>query len=311
MFIFIALFVVSAVSAAPSATPLITGQTIYTAAPLLSQYHSQDDLGQYSYGYSGGLSSKTETKTLDGITRGSYSYVDAEGRLQSVEYTADAMNGFRAAATNLPKAPIDTNIAPAPIALTPEVERATAEHMAAFNEIANNRRTVEIAAAAEEETQPSSAIVVETASAAAAKSIEATPTAFIATDAASSAAIPITPFAHHFIASPAATYTYKAADHPSAAFSYSYNTAPLAYYSAAPPAQYFAPAALPLMAHNFAFAQPTFFARSAEAMPAAAAINFEPAQPNSDTEEVAAARAEHFAAVEEQKARIAAASEQH
>lgn len=272
-FILVALFVVT-VSAAPSS---LISPTIYTTAPLLSQYHSQDNLGQYSYGYSGGLSSKTETKTLDGITRGSYSYIDADGQLQSVEYTADAINGFRAAATNLPKAPIDTNIAPAPIALTPEVERATAEHMAAFNEIAANRRTADDTITIEEE-KPSVAV-------AAAKSIEA---------------IPIAPpaFAHF---APSSYVTYKTGDHP-ASFSYSFNAVP--YYSAAP-AHYFAAAP----AHNFAFApQPTFFAMARSAEPEATVANYEPAQPNSDTEEVAAARAEHFAAVEEQKARIAAAS---
>lgn len=96
------------------------------------QYHSQDSLGQYAYGYSGGLSSKTETKTLDGVTRGSYSYVDANGLLQTVEYTADALNGFRAAATNLPKAPIDARLAPLPVEETAEVAAARAEHMAAY-----------------------------------------------------------------------------------------------------------------------------------------------------------------------------------
>ena len=35
-----------------------------------TQYHAQDELGQYSYGYSGGPSAKHETRTLDGVTRG-------------------------------------------------------------------------------------------------------------------------------------------------------------------------------------------------------------------------------------------------
>lgn len=90
----------------------------------VSQYHAQDSLGQYAYGYSGGPSSKTETKTLDGITRGSYSYIDANNILQTVQYTADPWNGFRAAATNLPNGPQS-------IAETAEVAAARAEHMAA------------------------------------------------------------------------------------------------------------------------------------------------------------------------------------
>ena len=39
-------------------------------------------------------------KTADGVTRGSYSYFDANGLLQTVNYISDAM-GFRVAATNL------------------------------------------------------------------------------------------------------------------------------------------------------------------------------------------------------------------
>lgn len=114
---------------APATTTLI-------AAPLsiTSQFHSQDSLGQYAYGYSGGPSIKAESKSIDGITRGSYSYIDPDGKLQTVEYTADALNGFRAAATNLPHAPIDDKLAPEPVQETPEVAKARAEHLAAYKE---------------------------------------------------------------------------------------------------------------------------------------------------------------------------------
>lgn len=125
------LIIVSVLVAAVFGSPatLLTPATFIRAqSPVLSQYHSQDTLGQYSYGYNGGNSAKVESKSIDGITRGSYSYVDAEGRLQTVEYTADAVNGFRAAATNLPKAPLGA------IADTPEVAQAKAEHFRAFNE---------------------------------------------------------------------------------------------------------------------------------------------------------------------------------
>lgn len=121
--------------AKPSAT-LLTAPTFYTAAasPLLSQYHSQDELGQYAYGYNGLTSAKQETKTLDGITRGSYSFYDAEGLLQTVQYTADSVNGFRVAATNLPKSPIDTAVPPTPVEDTPEVVLARSEHLKALKE---------------------------------------------------------------------------------------------------------------------------------------------------------------------------------
>lgn len=124
--------------AAPSATLLTAVPTVIAApGPVLSQHHSQDSLGQYAYGYNGGSSAKEELRTFDGITRGTYSYVDANGILQTVEYTADAVNGFRAAATNLPRAPLAENSAgPEPVRDTPEVALAKVEHARAFNEAA-------------------------------------------------------------------------------------------------------------------------------------------------------------------------------
>lgn len=75
-------------------------------------------------------------KTLDGVTRGSYSYVDSNAQLQTVNYVADAL-GFHVAATNLPTPPVDTNVAPVdnaqppkPVEDTPEVKQARAEHLA-------------------------------------------------------------------------------------------------------------------------------------------------------------------------------------
>lgn len=72
-------FFVAACSSSPAA--LLAPTIITASSPVISQYHSQDALGQYTYGYNGGSSAKVETKSLDGVTRGSYSYVDAEGEL--------------------------------------------------------------------------------------------------------------------------------------------------------------------------------------------------------------------------------------
>ena len=72
-----------------------------SGAPTHSQYHSQDELGQYNYGYATADSAKSEVKTADGIVQGTYSYVDANGILQTTNYVSDAW-GFRVAATNLP-----------------------------------------------------------------------------------------------------------------------------------------------------------------------------------------------------------------
>ncbi|KAI4479096.1 hypothetical protein M0804_011235 [Polistes exclamans] len=74
----------------------------YLADPLPVYHQSQNTrTGEHAYSYSGGPSAKEEVKGPDGVTRGSYSYVDAHGILQSVFYVADE-GGFRVAATNLP-----------------------------------------------------------------------------------------------------------------------------------------------------------------------------------------------------------------
>ncbi|XP_046383578.1 uncharacterized protein LOC124154104 [Ischnura elegans] len=123
---------------APITHSALAASAPVAALPISSQFHAQDELGQYSYGYAGGPSAKTEVKTFDGITRGGYSYVDAEGKLQSVKYVADPVNGFRVSATNLPVAPealpVEPLRAPTPVEDTPEVAAAREAHLAAFEE---------------------------------------------------------------------------------------------------------------------------------------------------------------------------------
>uniref|UniRef100_W8BYL0 Cuticle protein 6 n=1 Tax=Ceratitis capitata TaxID=7213 RepID=W8BYL0_CERCA len=92
--------------AAPSLLPYAySAHSSSLTTPTQQQYHTQDHLGQYAYGYAEPHSVKHEVRSLDGVTRGSYSYRDALGKLQTVDYRADD-NGFRVAATNLPSAPI-------------------------------------------------------------------------------------------------------------------------------------------------------------------------------------------------------------
>ena len=95
---------------APVAGTVVEAAPVEAAAPAAdpssSQYHAQDDLGQYNYGYSNPNSAKVETKSADGIVRGSYTYIDAHGKLQTVQYISDAF-GFRVAATNLPVHVVD------------------------------------------------------------------------------------------------------------------------------------------------------------------------------------------------------------
>ncbi|XP_031844761.1 uncharacterized protein LOC116432285 [Nomia melanderi] len=75
---------------------------VYLSNPLsVYQQYQNTRTGEHAYSYAGGPSAKEEIKDAAGVTRGSYSYVDANGILQSVFYVADD-NGFRVAATDLP-----------------------------------------------------------------------------------------------------------------------------------------------------------------------------------------------------------------
>ncbi|KAF7987545.1 hypothetical protein HCN44_003307 [Aphidius gifuensis] len=87
----------------------------------------QDSMGQYSFGYSGPDSARSEIRLADGKTRGAYSYVDAFGAIQTAKYTADSENGFLIDATNLPKAP-------QPVQDTDEVRAAREKHFQAYEE---------------------------------------------------------------------------------------------------------------------------------------------------------------------------------
>ncbi|CAL4069063.1 unnamed protein product, partial [Meganyctiphanes norvegica] len=108
-------------------------------APIQTQYHSQDELGQYSFGYSGGPSNRAETRDAYGNVRGSYSYIDSNGQTQTQHYVADAL-GFRVSGTNLPVGPDAPAVlalaGPEPVQDTPEVAAAKEEFLALYNEAA-------------------------------------------------------------------------------------------------------------------------------------------------------------------------------
>ncbi|XP_069194693.1 adult-specific rigid cuticular protein 15.7-like [Procambarus clarkii] len=122
----------------PSFSPLVYNAGSF--APVQSQYHAQDELGQYSFGYSGGPSSKAETRDAFGIVRGSYNYVDANGKVQTQNYVADAL-GFHVAGTDLPVAPdapkaADPGPLPQPVQDTAEVAAAKTAFKAAYDKAA-------------------------------------------------------------------------------------------------------------------------------------------------------------------------------
>merc|ERR1719362_1942406 len=91
-------------AAVPVSAPEATVVPVAAPAPTHSQFHAQDEAGGYNYGYATPTSSKQEFRTPDGVVQGTYSYFDANGVVQTVNYVSDA-EGFKVAATNLPKAP--------------------------------------------------------------------------------------------------------------------------------------------------------------------------------------------------------------
>merc|ERR1711976_980763 len=148
---------------APAPQPILNQAPLPLAPPVpvapiveppSSQFHAQDEFGQFSFGYQNINSAKTESRDAFGVTRGSYQYVDANGILQTVNYIADPVNGFRVAGTNIPVAPEVAPVAPiAPVAApletpvapteTPEVAAARAEHLAAHEKAKAEAAAVE------------------------------------------------------------------------------------------------------------------------------------------------------------------------
>jgi len=156
--------VASAIAPVSTAAPLTYAPTFVgsqavvapvPAAPFAVQHHAQDEFGNLAYGYVDHNSAKQESGNGHIGVTGSYQYVDPSGKLQTVNYVADAL-GFRVADSRLPVgpvydgvapvapvydgvapvAPIYTGVAPEPVEDTPEVVAARAEHLAAFEKIA-------------------------------------------------------------------------------------------------------------------------------------------------------------------------------
>merc|ERR1712088_58426 len=92
------------VAAAPvaAAAPAYAAYAPYTAG---SQFHAQDEFGNLNYGYANINSNAHVVGNTYGGVQGGYSYVDAAGVLQQVQYIADGA-GFRVADSRLPVAPV-------------------------------------------------------------------------------------------------------------------------------------------------------------------------------------------------------------
>ncbi|KAI8041022.1 uncharacterized protein LOC128257015 [Drosophila gunungcola] len=100
-----------------------------------SGYQEQDTARAfYSYGYSDDNAARAEYSSRDGTSRGFYSYVDADGKLQTVRYEANGIQGFKAEASNQPQAPVDEGRAPLPVTDTEEVQQARLSHLNALRD---------------------------------------------------------------------------------------------------------------------------------------------------------------------------------
>merc|ERR1711962_114849 len=97
-------------------------------------YRSQDELGGYHFGYSGGPSSRAEQRDHLGVVRGAYNLIDANGNVQKYQYISDALGYRIISGTHLPVVPtvsvvgtpVVTLEGPEPVQETPEVAEARA-----------------------------------------------------------------------------------------------------------------------------------------------------------------------------------------
>jgi hypothetical protein len=113
-------------------SPYAYAAPAYTA----NQYHSQDELGQASFGYSHPGQAAVNYRDAFGNQVGSYAYINPDGKEVRVSYVADS-NGFRVLSNDLPVAPAAPEVAaavlPVPVQDTPEVAEAKIAHQKAVD----------------------------------------------------------------------------------------------------------------------------------------------------------------------------------
>merc|ERR1711970_836658 len=159
----------------------IAVQPAHVPTEYKSQYHSQDELGQFSFGHISADQAHHQVRDFTGAVQGSYTYIDADGEQVVAHYIADS-NGFRVSSNALPVAPTFDGAAPeAPVAdlaapvfdleapvfdleqvmETEEVQAATAEHNRLVAEHIALVEAAQAAAAAEAEVAVEEAPVEE------------------------------------------------------------------------------------------------------------------------------------------------------
>lgn len=82
----------------PTPTTLVVPNSGTNAAPLVVGDHSDNPNFHYNYGVSdpttGDQKSHVETREGD-VVKGKYSFVDSDGSIRTVTYTADPIHGFQ------------------------------------------------------------------------------------------------------------------------------------------------------------------------------------------------------------------------
>jgi hypothetical protein len=88
--------------AAPAVSPYVSTSAVRPtpSAPSTSQFHKQDELGNFEYGYQNINSAKHEAGNAHVGVSGAYSYRDAHGLERTISYVADG-HGFRLTPTHL------------------------------------------------------------------------------------------------------------------------------------------------------------------------------------------------------------------
>ena len=124
------------VHALPAPLPIVHAAPVAVPSPIFSKFHSQDELGQASFGHVTADQSASNFRDAFGNQVGHYSYINPDGQEIVVQYTA-GKDGFRVLSNFLPVAPTGPIVGPShvPILLdTPEVHEATIAHFAAIAE---------------------------------------------------------------------------------------------------------------------------------------------------------------------------------
>jgi len=126
------------VHALPAPLPVVHhAAPIAVPSPIFSKFHSQDELGQASFGHVTADQSASNFRDAMGNQVGHYSYINPDGQEVVVHYTA-GKGGFRVLSNFLPQGPLagagPVLVGPAPVADTPEVTEAKLAHFAAVAE---------------------------------------------------------------------------------------------------------------------------------------------------------------------------------